>query len=103
MVQIGCFAFEPRGFFATGVWRSVCAALNQIVHMVAKLGFDDVGILDATVFNGIVKQGGDGLVFGGAKLEGDGSYCHRVGDVGNGGAFANLTLVSLDAQIKRRW
>jgi hypothetical protein len=28
--------------------------------MVAKLGFDDVGILDAAIFNGIVKQGGDG-------------------------------------------
>ena len=80
------------------VWGAVGAALNQIVHMVAKLGFDDVGILCATVFNGIVKQGGYGLVFGGAKLEGNGTHCHRVGDVGNGGAFANLAFVSLHCE-----
>ena len=47
---------------------AVCAALDQIVNMVAKLGFDDVGVFVAAIFNGIVEEGGYGLVFRGAKL-----------------------------------
>ena len=42
---------------------AVCAALDQIVNMLAKLGFDEVGVIVTAILNGIVKEGGYGLVF----------------------------------------
>jgi hypothetical protein len=41
---------------------AVGAALDQIVNMIAKLGFDDVGVFVTAIFNSIVKEGGYGLV-----------------------------------------
>jgi hypothetical protein len=45
------------------IGSAVGAALDQIVNMIAKLGFDDVGVFVPAIFNGIVEQGGYGLVF----------------------------------------
>ena len=36
------------------VVRAVCAALDQVVNMVAKLGFDDVGVFISAILNGVV-------------------------------------------------
>jgi hypothetical protein len=69
VLNVGSFAFKPRGFAASMVWGAVGAALDQVVNMMAKLGFNELGVLDAPVFDGIVEQGGDGLVFWGAKLQ----------------------------------
>jgi hypothetical protein len=47
----------------------------------------------APVFGGVVEQGTNGLVLGGAKGQCQGAHGHGMGDVGNRSSLADLFVV----------
>ncbi len=89
--QISLFALAPRRL---GRLVGVAAAVDDFRHARAELPLDGLsGDCSALVLDGVVQQGGNGLVLVGPVLQHDAGHAKQVGDVRRAGKLAALRLV----------
>lgn len=99
MGQVRHLACSPRRL-RPGV--RVRAPEDDLGDTLTKLGTNDVqGRQASLVFDGVVKQRGDGLVLVAAGLDDQGRDAQQVREVGDIGAFADLLAVQARRKQER--